>query len=391
VAGRSGHGNTMLVTRRQLLLATVAAPTLALIGQIPLSGLTAGSSAAIPSASAQQPGTDLLAVTCSRGNHLAIVDPDTGVLDTIETGQAPHGLALHPDGWAFVATALGVAVVDLERRLRLALVPYSIDVGPPRFGEYRPGGMGIAATPDGRRVAVGVYRPGGPSTLDILDAASLGIVGSVTVGVRPFQVVAAPDSRRVYSLDHDSYTITVVDLYTGEVRQIPAMPLGRGVFDKPHYAALRSDGALLLPYQGRALQILDPGSGVETIMPLTAQTHQHGIALTADERSALIVGTGPAGEVTGGPSLTILDLTTGAETLLPLTRPHELIALSRDGRRAFLTGGYLLTGGWDGLTVVDLASHTTREIAVPAGPLDIAVLTVPRTGASLAPLPHPTR
>jgi DNA-binding beta-propeller fold protein YncE len=365
----------MQVTRRQLLLATVAAPTLALVGWHRASGPVPISRAALVGVAAQQPsGTDLLAVTCSRGNHLAIVDPDAGVLDTIETGAAPHGLALHPDGRAFVATAEGVAVVDIERRHRLALVPYSIDVGPPRFGEYRPGGMGIAATPDGRRVAVGVYRPGGPSTLDILDVASLGVVGSVTVGVRPFQVVAASDSRHAYSLDHDSYTVTVVDLHTGEVRPLPAMPLGRGVFDKPHYAALRSDGALLLPYQGRALQILDPGTGSESIVALSAQTHQHGIALTAGGNTALIVGTGPAGEVSGGPSLTSLDLTTGAETIVPLARPHELIAVSRDGRRAFLTGGYLLTGGWDGLTVVDLASQATREVAVPAGPLDIAVL-----------------
>ena len=81
--------------------------------------------------------------------------------DSIEAGAAPHGLALHPDGRAFVATAEGIAVLDVEQRRRVALVPYSVDVGPPRFGEYRPGGMGIAVTPDGSKVAVGVYRPAG--------------------------------------------------------------------------------------------------------------------------------------------------------------------------------------------------------------------------------------
>jgi hypothetical protein len=165
-----------------------------------------------------------------------------------------------------------------------------------------------------------------------------------------------------------------VDLDAQTPHQLPAMPIGRRAFDKPHYAALRSDGALLLPYQGRALQILDPSSGDERTMPLSAQTHQHGIALTPGEGQALIVGTGPAGGVSGGPSLTILDLTTGHEEIVPLARPHERIAVSRDGKRAYLTGGYLLTGGWDGLTVVDLETRLTREIAVPDGPLDIAVL-----------------
>lgn len=326
------------------------------------------------SSARQESGSDLLAVTCSRGRHLAIVDPDAGVLDLIEAGMAPHGLALHPDGRAFVATAEGVAVLDVAQRQRLALVPYSIDIGPPRFGEYRPGGMGIAVTPDGGRIAVGVYRSGGPSTLDILDAARLAVVGSATVGVRPFQVVAATDSRHVFSIDHDSYTVSVVDLDDGSARQLPAMPIGRGAFDKPHYAALRSDGALLLPYQGRALQILDPETGAETILPLSAQTHQHGVALAPDEARLLIVGTGPAGSVSGGPSLTIFDLATGGEEIVALSRPHERIALTRDGRHAFLSGGYLLTGGWDGLTVVDLNARTTHEIPVPDGPLDIALL-----------------
>jgi DNA-binding beta-propeller fold protein YncE len=363
-----------VVTRRRVLLGSIGLPVLAaaawrtLIGQVPVVG------AAIQSVARQQPSSDLFAVTRARGRHLAIVDPDAGVLDSIEAGAAPHGLALHPDGRAFVATAEGVAVLELTQRQRVALVPYSVDVGPPRVGEYRPGGMGIAVTPDGRRVAVGVYRSSGPSTLDILDAGHLAVVGSVTVGVRPFQVVAAADSRHVYSIDHDSYSVTVVDLFTGDARPIPAMPIGRGAYDKPHYAALRSDGALLLPYQGRTLQILDPGSGTDTTLPLSAQTHQHGIAFTPGEEKVLIVGTGPAGEVSGPWSLTILDLGNGSEEIVALAKPHERIAVSRDGRRALLTGGYLLSGGWDGLTVVDLETRTTREIEVPDGPLDIALL-----------------
>jgi DNA-binding beta-propeller fold protein YncE len=305
---------------------------------------------------------------------LAIVDPDAGVLDLVQTGAAPHGLAIHPDGRAFVATAEGVAVLDLAARQRVALVPYSVDVGPPRVGEYWPGGMGIAITPDGSRVAVGVYRPSGPSILDVVDATSLTLLASVPVGIRPFQVLPAPDSRHVFSIDHDSYSVTVVELDTAQTRVLPAMPLGRGVYDKPHYAAQRADGTLLLPYQGRALQILEPVGGTETLLPLSAKTHQHGVALTPDERRLLIVGTGPAGEVSGGPSLTLLDLTTGTEEIVPLTKPHERIALSQDGRRAFLTGGYLLTGGWDGITVVDLDNRATREVQVPDGPLDVALL-----------------
>lgn len=359
---------------RRRALAALGLPLLALAGWRQLTAHDLTASAAVRPLTASQSEGELLVVTCSRDRHLAIVNPGTGLVETIEAGAAPHGLALHPDGRAFLATAEGIAVLDLAQRQRLALVPYSVDIGPPRFGEYRPGGMGIAITPDGSRVAVGVHRPSGPSILDVLDTGRLAIVSSVVVGVRPFQVVAADDSRHVYSIDHDSYTVTVVDLDSGSARPLAAQPLGRGAFDKPHYAALRRDGTLLLPYQGRALQVLDPANDGSTILPLSAQTHQHGVALTPDERHLLIVGTGPAGGVSGGPSLTIFDLATGAEEIVPLVRPHEQVALSRDGRRAYLTGGYLLTGGWDGLTVVDLETRATREVAVPGGPLDVALL-----------------
>jgi hypothetical protein len=50
-----------------------------------------------------------------------------------------------------------------------------------------------------------------------------------------------------------------------------------------------------------------------------------------------------------------------------------MVAVSPDGRWAYLTGGYLL-GGWDGLTIVDLQARTTRELPVPDRPQDIAVL-----------------
>ena len=78
--------------------------------------------------------------------------------------------------------------------------------------------------------------------------------------------------------------------------------------------------------------------------------------------------------MSGGPSLTIFDLATGAEEIIPLAKPHERVVVRRDGRRAFLTGGYLLTGGWDGITVVDLENRTTREVAVPDAPLDVTLV-----------------
>ena len=105
-----------------------------------------------------------------------------------------------------------------------------------------------------------------------------------------------------------------------------------------------------------------------------ANTHQHGVALTRDGRHLLIVGTGPAGDAQGPPCLTVLDLATMVEESIPLSRPHEQVALSPDGRLAYVTGGHSFgNAGWDGVSVVDLQRRSVTELAVPDRPLDIQI------------------
>jgi DNA-binding beta-propeller fold protein YncE len=325
--------------------------------------------AAIPVAA----DSEMLLVTNSNARHISLVDAARGVLQRIEVGALPWGMTLSR-GRAYVATAEGVAVVDLAHHARVALVPYMTPVGTPaaRFDDYRTGGEGIAASPDGRFVYVGVYGADGASRLEILDTVKLAMSGSVAVGQRPFQVLVARDGSAVYTVDHDSYSLTVIDARLHTTRRIELAAAGRGAFDKPHYAALLPDGRLLLPFSGKSLVFLDPRSGSSTSLPLGADTHQHGIALTPDGRRALIVGTGAYGTAKRGPSLTVFDVHSGAERILPLDRAHEQVVVSRDGKHAYLSGGFTFHDGWSGITVVDLENlAVTKEIPVPDLPLDI--------------------
>ncbi|MDQ2998429.1 MAG: hypothetical protein M3R61_15450, partial [Chloroflexota bacterium] len=216
--------------------------------------------------------------------------------------------------------------------------------------------------------------------LEVIDAAKRAVIASVPIGVRPFQILASPDNRTAYTIDHDTFTVTAIDTATYTARTLPVEPLGNsgwGSWDKPHYAALRTGGHLLLPIQGRVLVDLDPVSGKSVALPLHASTHQHGAALTSDGRRLLIVGTGPAGDAQGPPRLTVLDLETMAEDNIPLSRPHEQVALSPDGRLAYVTGGHsFANAGWDGISVVDLQQRSVTELAVPDRPLAIVVVSL---------------
>jgi DNA-binding beta-propeller fold protein YncE len=290
----------------------------------------------------------------------------------VPVAPSPWGVAIDGNGRGYVASAQGMSVVDLTAQALIETVPYLTAVDSIEYGEYRPGGMGIAVALDGATVAVGINISGSNGVCELFDIASGAFLASIPVGVRPFDVVSSLDSNWVYPIDHDSFTVTAIELATHSPTTIDAAPLGYGQFDKPHYAAVSNGGVLMLPYVGQVLWELDPVDGSAVSLPMTADTHQHGIALSEDLLTAYIVGTGPAGSAPGPPSLTILDLESAEERVIVLELPHEQVALTADERTAILTGGYTFAdGGWDGITRIDLASGEISTLEIPGRPLAI--------------------
>ncbi|MFI6287964.1 YncE family protein [Streptomyces sp. NPDC051018] len=339
-----------------------------------------GTSPKPPAASAPAPGTPTpagtLLVADFGGDTVTFMDPERGPFASVEVGTAPYGLTVGADGRAWVATAEGVAVVDTRTRESLGRIPYRTETGPVTDGEYRGGGMGIALAPDGKRLYIGVNVPGGAGVLEVVDTASRRVVDTVPVGRRPFDVDVSRDGREVYATNHDSFDVTAVRTDGLDARRFEVAPYGTegglGSWLKPHYAAVREDGRLLLPFEGERLAVLDPRTGRVTIERMTADTHQHGAALTPDG-TLLAVGTGPIGSAEGDASLTIR-AKDGRERVVPLEGPHEDVAVSRDGRTAYVTGGFTRDGYWDGITVVGLADGDTRRLPGGSRPLGIAVL-----------------
>lgn len=318
---------------------------------------------------------------------VTFVDPDKGPIDSVQVGKAPYGLAVGEDGRAWVATAEGVAVVDTAVRKRVDRIPYETETGPVTTGEYRGGGMGIALAPDGRHVYVGVNVPDGNGVLEVIDADEREVTDTVPVGRRPFDVDVSKDGHEVYATDHDSFDVTVVRADSPQSkkprpkpkpRRIEVAPYGTegglGSWLKPHYTAVRpADGKLLLPFEGEKLVVLDPRTGEYDVEKMTANTHQHGVTVT-DDGTLYAVGTGPIDpDADEGPSLTVR-AKDGKERVIPLDGPHEDVAVSEDGRTAYVTGGFTRDGYWNGISVVDTADGSVRRLPAGERPLGIAVL-----------------
>ncbi|WP_411126397.1 YncE family protein [Streptomyces sp. x-19] len=347
-------------------------------GAAPHDGAPSAAAKKVPAPAGRTPDGTVL-VADFGADTVTFVDPARGAFDSVHVGTAPYGLAVGDDGRAWVATAEGVAVVDTAERQRITRIPYETKgIGEPTHGEYRGGGMGIALAPDGRHVYVGVNRPGGNGTVEAIDTRSLKVTGVAEVGRRPFDVDVARDGHEVYATDHDSFDVTVVIPGSLRTRRIEVAPYGTegglGSWLKPHYTAVRpSDGKLLLPFEGERLAVVDSETGRTRIERMTADTHQHGVTITADG-TLFAVGTGPIDPSRDkGPSLTVRT-PQGQEKVIPLDGPHEDVAVSPDGRTAYVTGGFTRDGYWDGISVVDVDSGTVRRLTAGDRPLGIAIL-----------------
>ncbi|MDF9278031.1 hypothetical protein P4U43_09545 [Arthrobacter sp. EH-1B-1] len=326
----------------------------------------------------------MVLATDAAGADLLVINPaDSGspVEQRIPVGQAPWDVAVS-DTRAFVSTAEGVAVVDLVERRRTSLIPYVNPAGSISQGEYRPGGTGIAVSADGSTVYVAVLRADGTSALEKVDVQEGRTIGTVEVGLRPFDILLSADGSEVYTIDHDSFSVHVVNTETLIVRRIEVAPFGTqgglASWEKPHYGAIDDAGNLLLPYQGLALAIVNPASGAVSVEEMTANSHQHGTALV--DGTLLVIGTGAFGNATGSPNLTVRDTETNAERIVPLDRLHETVVPWTDPATgeayALLSGGYTRDGFWPGVTLVDLETFEQQELAVPGRPQSLAVIPV---------------
>ena len=304
-----------------------------------------------------------LYVTNRGSGDLSVLDEASlAVRRVIPVGERAWGVAVAPDGkTACVSYAAGLALLNLDS----GTVQQRVALG----GQ----GMGLAMSRDGALCYVAVNRGDGDRLVAVEQPGGR-LRGQVSIGERAFGVYLSADGRTLYVPEHDAFALAVIDAATlTKRRTIPLRPLGEGAFDKPHYLAISPDGArLYLPFQGRALVVIDTSALTVTSHPLAINAHQHGIAISPDGRRLYL-----ANNVFGGAgSLSEIDAKTFQERRrIPLGKDHEQVEVDPGGRRVYLTGGFAL-GGHDELTVVDLSTGAVTGVRT-GGTRPFGILRVP--------------
>jgi YVTN family beta-propeller protein len=131
-----------------------------------------------------------------------VIDPATNeVVGLIEGIEAPHGIAIAPDGKRIYVTnesrqtldVVDVRTFEVFKRIPLSGRPNNVDVAK-----------------DGSKVYVGIRQA--PGAVDIIDVESLTNVKSIPVNGPVHNLYVSPEGALLFAGSIESRTITVVDL-----------------------------------------------------------------------------------------------------------------------------------------------------------------------------------
>ncbi len=298
--------------------------------------------------------TPLLLVGNKGEDSLSFVNLDTGrELRRVETGKAPHEIAISPDRKRAAVVAYGgttVDIFDIARRERVR----SIELGE----NARPHGLVWLA--DGRIVATAEGRK---SVMVV--AADLAAVQEIPTGQEVTHMVAvSPDARTAYTANMRSGTVSVIDLAAG--RKLRDVPAGK----EPEGLALAPDGKRLwvADRQGATLRVFETGS-MRLLATMATGAMPIRVAISPDGQTAVTSNFADG-------TLSLFDTASLRPTqTIKVSGQREFqqvtILFSPDGRRI-----YVAETGIDRVAEVDLASGEVLG-RLPAGDQGDGLAIVP--------------
>jgi YVTN family beta-propeller protein len=199
---------------------------------------------------------------------LAIIDlANRKLTETVSLEKTPRGLEFGPNGKYLYITQAGVesvVVVDPANNKIVTEIPVGIS---PHYANF---------TADGKRGLTAVQ---GPSLLAIFNPQTNSLEKSIKVGSRPHWVAGGPGGKTALTTNEDSNDVSVVDLESGAVTQIPVGNAPRKIAVQTASAERRSSNHRItisgFAFTPTLLQV----SAGETVTWLNDDGAPHSIAL----------------------------------------------------------------------------------------------------------------
>jgi YVTN family beta-propeller protein len=194
------------------------------------------------------------------------------VVNTIEVGKTPHGLAITPDGKTILVAVFGASQVAF------------IDTGTNQVvGQVAvPSPHNIAISPDGTTAYVAAQKQGA-TELAILDLKTKAQIGSVPLDKTPRALNFSPDGKQLYYTLAGVDAVQVLDPATNQL--VTQIPVGAS----PHHPLFTPDGgfALVVSQGPGQLAIVDPKTNTVK-NTVTVGKMPHWIAVNSESTTAWV-------------------------------------------------------------------------------------------------------
>jgi YVTN family beta-propeller protein len=157
----------------------------------------------------------------TNGTGVSVIDTKFNVNKTIfiSLGGYPYKMAVTPNGkWLYVANmgSANVSVIDTATQKRSAVIP---------VGE---GPNAVAITPDGTKVYVANYLD---YTVSVIATANNAVIATIRVGRNPTGVAITPDGTKVYVANSLNENVSVIATANNAVIATISFPPGSGPRD----------------------------------------------------------------------------------------------------------------------------------------------------------------
>jgi YVTN family beta-propeller protein len=214
--------------------------------------------------------------------------------------------------------------------------------------------QGVAISPDGQLAVVGNPASGAPDKVTLIDLSSYSILGQVSVGDSPRDLVFSPDSSTLWVANQGSSTVSKVDVATRVETAVFPVALG-----PRRLSYVPSTGVLVVNCpSGSVTQVLDSISGV-----VLAQAPSPGTDSGAAGTDLLVLPAGGLALVTAPflDALFVIDVDPASATFgsilqtIPAQGFPTDLALSADGGTA-----YMVSYVGAAVTVLDVPDPVTQ-------------------------------